>query len=158
MRGVETPGVSGQAGPAGTPVAGAPFPRPKPDTRTGSIPAPRSVASTPVPPPPATRQIATAPAPANPPRGAGRSASSSGQAPVPPEVIPAPQADTRLVQIQRLLADLGYGPLAADGRMGDNTSKAIQRFQLDRGLPLTGLPTADVVERLEMVSGQNITN
>ncbi|GAA0772653.1 peptidoglycan-binding protein [Roseibium denhamense] len=66
--------------------------------------------------------------------------------------------DPRLKQIQMVLADLGYGPLDVDGVMGANTAAAIKRFEFDRGLPLTGAPGAKTIERLEMVSGQRITN
>lgn len=77
---------------------------------------------------------------------------------VPAEPAGAPTAveDPRLAAIQQLLSDLGYGPLSADGVMGDNTSAAIQRFELDRGLPITGRPTPQVVEWLEMVSGEKV--
>lgn len=72
---------------------------------------------------------------------------------VPP---PSPLSDPRLARIQQLLSDLGYGPLSADGVIGENTASAIRRFELDRGLPLTGQPSAVVVERLELVSGQKV--
>lgn len=72
--------------------------------------------------------------------------------------IPSLSADPRLSEIQRLLSDLGYGPLSVDGVMGENTSSAIQRFELDRGLPITGKPTSEVVARLEMVSGKKVGN
>lgn len=71
-------------------------------------------------------------------------------------VPPEPAADPLLAQIQQLLSDLGYGPLRADGLMGDNTATAIQRFELDRGLPITGRPSEAVISRLEMVSGRKI--
>jgi peptidoglycan hydrolase-like protein with peptidoglycan-binding domain len=72
-----------------------------------------------------------------------------------PGLIDQP-GNPRLARIQQLLADLGYGPLQADGVMGGNTSSAIQRFELDRGLPITGQVSARVVDRLEMVSGKKV--
>ncbi|MEP2724270.1 peptidoglycan-binding domain-containing protein, partial [Roseibium sp.] len=69
---------------------------------------------------------------------------------------PLEPENPRLARIQQLLSDLGYGPLSTDGVMGDNTSSAIQRFELDRGLPITGELTPAVVERLEMVSGKRV--
>lgn len=74
------------------------------------------------------------------------------------DLVPSTVADPRLTQIQRLLSELGYGPLSADGVMGENTSSAIQRFELDRGLPITGKPTSEIVARLEMVSGKKVGN
>lgn len=68
----------------------------------------------------------------------------------------AVDADPVLMRMQKTLSDLGYGPLTADGLMGANTSAALKRFELDRGLPLTGEPNAKTIERLEMVSGQKL--
>jgi len=66
-------------------------------------------------------------------------------------------ADPALMKIQKVLSELGYGPLKADGLMGANTTAAIRRFEFDRGLPLTGVPGAKVIERLEMVSGRKLS-
>ncbi|ADZ71370.1 Putative peptidoglycan binding domain protein [Polymorphum gilvum SL003B-26A1] len=67
-----------------------------------------------------------------------------------------PAQDRLLMRVQQVLSDLGYGPLRADGLMGDNTASAIQRFELDRGLPITGRVNPTLVERLEQVSGVSI--
>ncbi|WP_299816648.1 peptidoglycan-binding domain-containing protein [uncultured Roseibium sp.] len=73
------------------------------------------------------------------------------------ETVADIDADPRLMKIQRALSELGYGPLKADGLMGANTTTAIKRFELDRGLPLTGEPGAKVIERLEMISGRSLS-
>lgn len=39
---------------------------------------------------------------------------------------------------QRALVALGYGPLASDGLLGPGTKAAIERFERDRKLPVTG--------------------
>ncbi|WP_417680206.1 peptidoglycan-binding protein [Roseibium sp.] len=67
-----------------------------------------------------------------------------------------PAADPQIIQIQKLLSDLGYGPLQADGVMGENTEIAIKRFQLNWDLPITGKVSPDLVSRLESVSGRKI--
>ncbi|WP_346914616.1 peptidoglycan-binding domain-containing protein [uncultured Roseibium sp.] len=67
-----------------------------------------------------------------------------------------PSADPQIIQIQKLLSDLGYGPLQADGVMGENTEIAIKRFQLNWDLPITGKVSPDLVSRLESVSGRRI--
>ena len=67
-----------------------------------------------------------------------------------------PAADPQIIQIQKLLSDLGYGPLQADGLMGENTQIAIKRFQLNWDLPITGKVSPDLVSRLESVSGRRI--
>ncbi|MHA7772156.1 peptidoglycan-binding domain-containing protein [Roseibium sp. M-1] len=65
--------------------------------------------------------------------------------------------DPKLMKVQQVLADLGYGPLKADGLMGANTTAAIRRFEFDRGLPMTGELGPKVIERLEMVSGHKLS-
>ena len=76
---------------------------------------------------------------------------------VPPSEIADIETDPHLQKIQKALSDLGYGPLKADGVMGANTTAAIKRFELDRGLPLTGEPGSETIERLEKVSGLSLS-
>ncbi len=76
---------------------------------------------------------------------------------VEPSAIAEVETDPHLQKIQKALSDLGYGPLTADGVMGANTTAAIRRFELDRGLPLTGEPGSETIERLEMVSGLSLS-
>lgn len=49
---------------------------------------------------------------------------------------------------QQALNKLGYGPLDADGVMGGATKKAIERFEFDRRLPVTGTFNARTVGEL----------
>jgi peptidoglycan hydrolase-like protein with peptidoglycan-binding domain len=74
-----------------------------------------------------------------------------------PSSISDVDSDPQLLRIQKALSDLGYGPLKADGVLGANTTAAIKRFELDRGLPLTGEPGSTVIERLEMISGRTLS-
>lgn len=76
---------------------------------------------------------------------------------VQPSEVAGIESDPHLQKIQKALSDLGYGPLKADGVMGANTTAAIKRFELDRGLPLTGEPGSETIERLEMVSGLSLS-
>jgi len=73
------------------------------------------------------------------------------------ETVSDIDADPHLMKIQKALSELGYGPLKADGVMGGNTTAAIKRFELDRGLPLTGEPGPEVIKRLEMISGRSLS-
>ncbi|MBO6928131.1 MAG: peptidoglycan-binding protein [Roseibium sp.] len=91
------------------------------------------------------------PVPRRKPRFSGTTAAKPGEA------IPPVDADPRLQRVQKTLSDLGYGPLKADGVLGSNTADAIKRFELDRGLPLTGELGPKVIENLEMVSGVTIS-
>ncbi|CUU42807.1 hypothetical protein BVIRIDIS_18220 [Blastochloris viridis] len=83
--------------------------------------------------------------------------------PRPPAAVPAsspaPTAmpiDTRILAIQRALARLGYGPLRPDGRPGGETRAAVQRFERDRNLPVTGEISSRLVRELAAVSGMPI--
>jgi hypothetical protein len=44
----------------------------------------------------------------------------------------------QVVAAQKALQKLGYGPIKADGVFGSGTKQAIERFERDRKLPLTG--------------------
>jgi peptidoglycan hydrolase-like protein with peptidoglycan-binding domain len=64
-------------------------------------------------------------------------------------VGPADQQASDLVEaIQRELNRLGYRSGPADGIAGNRTMKAIEQFQRDTGLELTGTATASLLDRL----------
>jgi len=56
-------------------------------------------------------------------------------------------------RVQKALADLGYGPLTVDGRLGGQTANAVRRFRLDHGLPLSGDIDDRLVEVLVRIGG-----
>lgn len=58
-----------------------------------------------------------------------------------------------IVEIQELLARLGYDVGTADGLPGPNTRAAIEAFQNDSGLPATGLPSRDLAGKLRHAQG-----
>lgn len=68
---------------------------------------------------------------------------------VPPR--PAPQD---IVAAQKILTDLGYGKLEADGVVGPGTRKAIEAYQRDAGLTVTGDLHAQTLQKLLSGSGQ----
>lgn len=49
-----------------------------------------------------------------------------------------PKPERSVMQAQKALAKLGYGPLKADGVMGASTRAAIEKFEKDRKLPVKG--------------------
>ena len=57
-------------------------------------------------------------------------------------------ADGLVAQIQSGLRAYGYDDLAVDGRMGQQTATAIQRFQLDYGMKITGEASKSVLDKL----------
>lgn len=120
------------------PVA-PPLPVPRPET-----------AGVPTPPRPAqdARPKATA-APAD-PIGAFLRA---GDSPAPPaDGKPSP----RVVTVQKALAKLGYGPIEADGLMGTTTRAALERFERDKKLPVTGTLGRRTTRQLAQLSGFSI--
>ena len=58
-------------------------------------------------------------------------------------------ADPSVMKAQRALAKLGYGPVKADGAMGPATKAAIEKFERDRKLPVTGEAAGRTLRALE---------
>jgi peptidoglycan hydrolase-like protein with peptidoglycan-binding domain len=58
-------------------------------------------------------------------------------------------------RVQTALNRAGYGPVAADGQPGTETSDAIRRFELDNGLPVTGAVGDRLVARLVAVGAMD---
>jgi hypothetical protein len=54
-----------------------------------------------------------------------------------PSADPRPDP-TRVVAAQKALAKLGYGPLKPDGVAGATTRQALERFERDQNIPVTG--------------------
>ncbi|HEY8382778.1 MAG TPA: peptidoglycan-binding domain-containing protein [Microvirga sp.] len=114
----------------GEPPASAPAARPAPPARPA--PAPVAVA----PPRDITSSVASAPpAPAR--SGIGDLIRLGDPAPIPPAFVGKPEVN-RVAAAQRALAKLGYGAMKVDGVMGSGTKQAIERFERDRRLPVTG--------------------
>lgn len=112
--------------------------------------APAPVA-TPVPPAkPAAPRAASAAAPAAP---MAEKAAASPADLLPPGDVPV---SPRVMDIQKALARLGYGPIRIDGIFGAATEEAIQRFERDRRLPVTGQMSDRVIRELTAVSGFTI--
>jgi len=84
-------------------------------------------------------------------------AGNTSSAPVPPAPVagtPSVPRDARLARVQKALASLGYGPIDIDGLMGTQTANAIRRFELDRGMAITGEADADLKREIERVLGR----
>jgi hypothetical protein len=108
-------------------------------------PAQREVAPAAAPVPPARPPAAAAPAPQPPLRTQARdpigdmirASEMTGSAP-PARPLDARVEPQRITSAQRALAKLGYGPLKADGIYGQETRQAIERFEREHRLPVTG--------------------
>jgi hypothetical protein len=62
----------------------------------------------------------------------------------------------RVAAAQRALIKLGYGPLKADGVMGVGTRQALERFEKDRRLPVTGELASRTLRDLTAQSGISV--
>jgi peptidoglycan hydrolase-like protein with peptidoglycan-binding domain len=54
------------------------------------------------------------------------------------------------------LSEFGYGPVAATGVYGPETRAAIERFERDRRLPVTGQVSDKLVRELSQLVGRPI--
>lgn len=78
----------------------------------------------------------------------------SSKAPAATPVLAATDASRDdITLVQRALSDLGYGPIEIDGVLGNQTAQAIQRFELDRGMPITGNIGDRIVAELVLIGG-----
>jgi len=91
--------------------------------------------------------------------------------PSEPTVLPAPSKPTapsvvrngvversptsnRVIALQRALAEYGYGQIKATGIIDGDTRTAIEKFERERKLPITGQATDRVVRELAAVTGR----
>jgi putative peptidoglycan binding protein len=62
----------------------------------------------------------------------------------------------RIAAVQRALTDFGYGQLKPTGVAGTDTQAAIQKFERERKLPVTGQLSDRLVRELNVVTGRAI--
>ena len=80
----------------------------------------------------------------------------------PPAPIPvhndalASQGSRRVAAVQRVLTEYGYGQLKATGTVGSDTQAAIQKFERDRKIPVTGQMSDRLVHELVAMVGHPI--
>ncbi|MXQ14489.1 peptidoglycan-binding domain-containing protein [Microvirga makkahensis] len=75
-----------------------------------------------------------------------------GPIPTPPANVGRPEGADIVLSGQRALARLGYG-VKVDGLMGPGTRQAIERFEQDRHLPVTGTFNSRTARELSSQSG-----
>lgn len=77
--------------------------------------------------------------------------------PRPPASIPGPITSARRVAaVQRALTEYGYGQLKPTGMAGPDTKAAIEKFEHERKLPVTGQLSERVVNELAAAIGRPI--
>ena len=70
--------------------------------------------------------------------------------PIADLIAPTP----RVIAVQRALNDFGYGPVKATGVYGTETIAAIQKFERDRKLPVTGQISPRLMRELAALTGR----
>ena len=132
--------------------------RPEPKAVEPKLAEPRSVE---------TRSAESRPADplANMMRPSATATASAGNVPRPPAPIPATARDPlgdlivasrRVAAVQRTLTQYGYGQLKPTGTFGSDTQAAIQRFERDRRIPVTGQMSDRLVRELTAMIGRPI--
>jgi hypothetical protein len=149
-----------QTAPTGRSVESAPRRYTTQPAVPGSAAAPRAPAA------PMTIDDVLAPVPPSRPGTQDRSVSETSSIPRDPigelirsgspQVAIAPEPDLRLMAAQRALTKLGYGPLTDDGLFGPMTRNAIERFEREQGLEVTGLLVPQTIRALSVRSGVDI--
>jgi hypothetical protein len=87
--------------------------------------------------------------------------SARGPTPIPVSSRSDPVGDLiiasrRVASVQRALTEYGYGQLKPTGTVGSDTQAAIQKFERDRKLPVTGQMSDRLVRELGAVTGRAI--
>ncbi len=62
----------------------------------------------------------------------------------------------RVLSLQRALARLGYGPIRLSGTFSPDTKDAIERFERDWRMPVTGLMSENLFTKVAAVNGSPI--
>jgi len=84
------------------------------------------------------------------PSGRGASPESARNDPIAELIAPS----KRIVAIQRALADFGYGQIKPSGIYDPDTRMAIEKFERDRRLPVTGDISERFVRELAALTGR----
>ncbi len=94
-------------------------------------------------------------APAKLAKGTTGTASAAHPSPVRSDVAVAhPAPSKRIIGLQRALAEYGYGQIRASGVMDADTRAAIERFERERKLPITGQASDRLVRELAAMTGR----
>ena len=63
---------------------------------------------------------------------------------------------SRILAVQRVLSDFGYGQLKPSGVLDEPTIAAIEKFETERKLPVTGRLSARLLSELAALTGHPI--
>lgn len=91
--------------------------------------------------------------PAEPKKAAEAKAGEAKAKPGPASAEAKPSSQQRIASAQKALAKLGYGPIAADGIMGAGTRQALEKFEREKNIPVTGAVQGRTAKKLASLSG-----
>jgi peptidoglycan hydrolase-like protein with peptidoglycan-binding domain len=74
----------------------------------------------------------------------------------PPASIPQLTGARRVAAVQRALTEYGYAQLKPTGTIGSDTQAAIQKFERDRRMPVTGQVSDRLVRELSAMIGHPV--
>ena len=109
---------------------------------TGSIPMPP-------PKPQASARLPAATLPAAPVKTAAAPRADSRTDPIAELLAPS----NRTAAVQRTLAEFGYGQIKPTGTVGPETRAAIEKFERERRLPVTGRISERLTRELSVIKG-----
>src|SRR5258705_13297946 len=155
--------------PGGALAPANPLPRPRPVEADVFAAEPKLADARPAEPRPAEPRSAE-PKPADPLANLVKATSAAPAAPSmiarPPASIPVPSRNEtsanpasgarRVAAVQRALTEYGYGQLKPTGTVGTETQAAIQKFERERKIPVTGQVSDRLVRELTAVIGRPI--
>jgi len=98
---------------------------------------------------------ATTPSPSPQPSTTGAVSYSSNPPRPPAPIVPLTGA-RRVAAVQRTLTEYGYGQLKPTGTVGSDTQAAIQKFERDRKLPVTGQVSDRLIRELAAMIGHPV--
>jgi hypothetical protein len=147
--------------PTGGLASGSPLPRPRPNEAElaiveARVADPKPVEKTAEPRLPDTVGNSVKPISASPP---ARSNILRPPAPIPVSThneASATSSPRRVAAVQRTLTEYGYGQLKPSGTVGSDTKSAIQKFERDRNMPVTGQMSDRLVRELTAMIGHPI--
>ena len=83
-------------------------------------------------------------------------AASSRSLPSPYPSAWAPMPSPRIMAVQRVLSNYGYGQIKLSGMLDDPTSQAIEKFEREHKLPVSGRLSDRLVNELAAMTGHPI--
>jgi hypothetical protein len=117
--------------------------------QSGPHPSPFFANPTPLPTTGAVRPKGAEPAVSRP---SAKSFPAQSNDPIAELIGPSP----RILAVQRVLSEFGYGQLKLSGTLDEATSAAIERFERDHKLPITGRVSDRLVSELAAMTGQSV--